>query len=313
MPNSSTMAGVLAPVVTPFDEDLSPDADRLIRHCRWLLTQNCGLAIFGTNSEANSLSVQERMDLLDSLVEAGLPAEQMMPGTGCCAIIDSVSLTKHAVSQGVGGVLMLPPFYYKNVSDAGIFRNFAEIIERVGDSRLKIYLYHFPQMSQVPFGLDLISKLLNDYPDTVVGIKDSSGDQANLEAMLKAFPGFGVFAGNETLLLANMRAGGVGCISATANINPAAIHDLYVGWEDASADDLQAELTDLRMAVQQFPIIAALKWTIAHHMAEPSWSQTRPPLIPLDERTGNQLIQDLDSRGFRMPGIRQSTAGPVLA
>jgi len=297
------MTGVLSPVITPFGEDLSPDADRLIRHCRWLLSQNCGLAVFGTNSEANSLSVDERMELLDRLVEEGLPPERMMPGTGCCAITDSVRLTKHAVSKGVGGVLMLPPFYYKNVSDEGIFRNFAEIIERVGDSRLKIYLYHFPQMSQVPFGLDLIGRLLTAYPDTVVGIKDSSGDQANLEAILKAFPGFGLFAGNETLLLANMRAGGVGCISATANINPAAIHELYVRWQESGADDLQAQLTDLRMAVQKYPMIPALKWTVAHYANDADWRQMRPPLVALDEETGDRLIEELRRRRFRMPGI----------
>ncbi|MEX2145548.1 MAG: dihydrodipicolinate synthase family protein, partial [Candidatus Rokuibacteriota bacterium] len=178
------ITGVLSPVVTPFKADLTPDAERFIRQCRWLLSQNVGLAVFGTNSEANSLSTDEKMELLDRLVAAGLDAARMMPGTGCCALTDSVRLTAHAVKLGCGGTLMLPPFYYKGVSDDGLFRNFAEIIERVGDAALRIYLYHIPPVSQVPITLGLIERLLKAYPGTIAGAKDSSGDWNNTKAML---------------------------------------------------------------------------------------------------------------------------------
>lgn len=304
MSSAQTMTGVLAPVVTPFKADLSPDPQRLVRHCRWLLSRNCGLAVFGTNSEANSLSVDERIALFDALIDADIEPSRMMPGTGCCAIPDSVRLTRHVVAKGVGGVLMLPPFYYKNVSDEGVFRNFAEIIERVGDARLKIYLYHFPQMSCVPFGLELIGRLLKAYPDTVVGIKDSSGDRENIAAMLKADPGFGVFAGNETLLLDTMRLGGAGCISATANINPAAIHALAVGWQADDAERIQEDLNALRRLVQSYPMIPALKKTIAHYSGDSDWQRVRPPLVELDEAQGARLIADLERQGFEMPGQR---------
>ena len=133
MSQTERIKGVLSPVVTPFNEDLSPDADRFVSQCQWLLSQNCGLAVFGTNSEANSLSVNERIALLDSLLAADLDAKRMMPGTGCCALTDTVRLTEHAVKAGCSGVLMLPPFYYKDVSEDGLFRSFAEVIERVGD------------------------------------------------------------------------------------------------------------------------------------------------------------------------------------
>src|SRR5436309_7455225 len=137
------LSGVLAPVVTPFKRDLSPDRERYVRHCKWLLANGCrGLAVFGTNSEANSLSVDERMVLLETLIQEGIPATALMPGTGCCALSDSVRLTAHATALGCGGVLMLPPFYYKGVSDEGLYRNFAEVIERVGDARLRLYLSH---------------------------------------------------------------------------------------------------------------------------------------------------------------------------
>ncbi|UCH76203.1 MAG: dihydrodipicolinate synthase family protein [Rhodospirillales bacterium] len=300
------MSGVLSPVVTPFKKDLSPDANRLVRQCRWLLSQNCGLAVFGTNSEGNSLSVEEKIELIDALVDGGLDTGRMMPGTGACAIPDAVRLTAHAVARGCAGVLMLPPFYYKGVSDEGLYRGYAEVIERVGDANLRIYLYHIPPVAQVPITLTLIERLLKDFPDTVVGIKDSSGDWDNTSAMLREFPGFAVFAGSETFLLANMRGGGAGCISATANINPAAIHALYADWQSDGADAMQAKLDDLRGAVQKFPMIPALKAAVAHYSGDADWARVRPPLVELtaDQKTG--LIAELEKRGFTMPGLAEA-------
>src|SRR5690349_1291378 len=212
--SSHRVRGVFAPVVTPFEADLRPDAMRLVRHCRWLLEQDAGLAVFGTNSEANSLTVREKLHLLDVLAAAGIPAERMMPGTGCCAFPDTVELTRRAVAQGCAGVLMLPPFYYKGVSDDGLFASYAEVIERVADDRLRIYLYHIPPVSQVPITLALIERLLARYPRIVAGVKDSSGDWSNTRAMIERFApqGFRVFSGSETFLLATLRAGGAGCI-----------------------------------------------------------------------------------------------------
>src|SRR5260370_3506155 len=139
--------GVLAPVVTPFRADLSPDRERFIRHCQWLLLQNCGLAPFGTTSEANSMSTDERISLLEVLIAAGIDPSRMMPGTGCCSIVDTVALTAHAVKHGCAGVLMLPPFYYKDVSEEGLYFYFSDVLQCVGDTRLRIYLYHIPPVA----------------------------------------------------------------------------------------------------------------------------------------------------------------------
>ena len=299
----NTMRGVLAPVVTPFKADLSADRERLIAHCKWLLSQDCGLAVFGTNSEATSLTMDERFELIDALVEVGIDPTRMMPGTGCCSFLDSVTLSKHAIELGCGGVLMLPPFYYKGVSDEGIYRNFAEIIERTGDDRLRIYLYHFPQMSAVPFSIELVGRLLENFPGIVVGMKDSSGDKDNLVAMMNAFPSFSLFAGNETLLLKNMRLGGAGCISATANINPSGIVSLFNSWSADNADDMQGTLDAVRETVQQFNLISAMKKMISHYASDPAWNRVRPPLIELNEEQSNKLITDLEILGFEMPGL----------
>ena len=305
MAQHETMRGVLSPVVTPFKADLTPDADRLAAQCRWLLSHNVGLAVFGTNSEANSISTDEKLVLLDHLVASGVDPKRMMPGTGCCAVSDSVRLSKHAVGLGVGGVLMLPPFYYKGVSDEGLFRNFAQVIEGVGDDRLRIYLYHIPPVSQVPITLGLIERLLKEFPGIVVGVKDSSGDWSNTKAMLDAFPGFGVFAGSEGFLLDNMRNGGMGCISATANINPGPIHELYTNWESAEADAMQAALTELRQYVAQFPMIPSLKQIVAHYSGDPEWARLRPPLVELDAAQAADLVTGLQERGFTMPGLAE--------
>jgi 4-hydroxy-tetrahydrodipicolinate synthase len=298
--------GVLSPVITPFGKDYAPDAKRFVAHCRWLLRSGCaGLAVFGTNSEANSLSVSEKKQLLEQLIAGGVSASQLMPGTGHCALSDSIELTRAAVQMGCAGVLMLPPFYYKGVSDEGLYRNFAEIIERVGDDRLQLYLYHIPPVSQVAITLNLIEKLLSKYPGIVAGVKDSSGDWANTKSMLDNFAkgGFDVFAGSETFLLDNMRNGGKGCITATGNINPGAIANVYKNWRTADADKLQAGITATRKIVQKQPMIPALKAAIAHFGNDPQWETCRPPLIELSSSEKNTLITELRADGFSMPGL----------
>ena len=299
------ITGVLSPVVTPFTADLKPDADRLAAHCKWLIANDVGLAVFGTNSEANSLSTDEKLKLMEHLVEAGLPAGRMMPGTGCCAISDSVTLTKRAVELGCGGVLMLPPFYYKGVSDEGLYRNYAEIIERVGSDKLRIYLYHIPPVAQVPISLKLIERLLKDYPGTIAGVKDSSGDWSNTEAMLKQFQphGFDVFAGSESFLLAVLRHGGAGCISATANVSPGPIAKLAATWQQDDADAQQEGLNVTRNIFQQYVMIPALKAAIAHHSGDDAWNRLRPPLVELDADARKALADKLTASGFTMPGL----------
>src|ERR1043166_2145898 len=179
--------GVLAPVLTPFKADLSPDDKRLIAHCKWLLSQNCGLAVFGTTSEANSLAAEERSTLLDALVADGVDPSRMMPGTGCCSITETVKLTAQAVKHGCAGVLMLPPFYYKEVSEEGLYRYFSEVVQRVGDTRLRIYLYHIPPVAVVGITTGLVERLLKAYPNAIAGMKDSSGDWNNTKMFLDTF------------------------------------------------------------------------------------------------------------------------------
>ena len=299
--------GVLAPVVTPFGADFSPNKERFIAHCQWLLSQNCGLAVFGTTSEANSLAAEERSTLLDELVATGVDTSRMMAGTGCCSITETVKLTLQAVKHGCAGVLMLPPFYYKGVSEEGLYRYFSEVVQRVGDTRLRIYLYHIPPVAVVGITPGLVERLLKSYPNAIAGMKDSSGDWNNTKMFLDAFAqaGFDVFAGSESFLLANMRNGGAGTISATANVNPAAILRLYAEWESADADDQQAELNVIRDLFAKYPMISGLKQAIAIYANAPAWAKVRPPLVELTAGQAVTLAAELKAVSFAMPGLKR--------
>jgi 4-hydroxy-tetrahydrodipicolinate synthase len=297
--------GVLSPVLTPFKPNLEPDVPRYIAHCKWLIGNNVGLAIFGTNSEAASLSVGERLSLMDALLAAGVPAQRMMPGTGACSLSDAVTLTKHAVDNGAAGCLMLPPFYYKGVSDEGLYAYYSEVIERVGSAKLKVYLYHIPAVSGVAITLNLIAMLRKRYPDTVVGIKDSSGVWDNTQAMIEQFAkdGFDVFPGSELPMTQALAIGGVGCISATANINPAGIHAVYTARGTPEGVALQAKADTIRKIIQAHPMIAAMKRVAAEFSGQADWATVRPPLVKMDEAIAPTVLAELKAAGFAMPGF----------
>ena len=325
---SQRIRGVLAPAVTPFKADLSPDRERFIKHCQWLISQNCGLAPFGTTSEANSMSKNERTSLLDALGAAGIDPLRMMPGTGCCSITETVELTAQAVKHGCAGVLILPPFYYKDVSEEGLYWYFSEVVQRVGDARLRIYLYHIPPVAIVGITPRLVERLLKAYPNAIAGMKDSSGDWNNTKTFLDAFAesGFDVFVGSETFLLANMCNGGAGTISATANVNPAAIYEVYAECsrnqtsEIRSADGrirrgehrtpaLEAQQAGLNVVRDVFSsrkfasMIAAIKQAIAIYANDPEWARARPPLVELTTEQAKLLAAELKRIGFAMTGM----------
>ena len=306
---SQPFSGVLVPVLTPFTPGGEPDAGRFVAFCRWLLDQGAGgLAIFGTTSEANSMSPAERMVLLDRLIEAGIPAAKLMPGTGACAVTDAATLVRHAVGRGCGGVLMLPPFYYKGVSDDGIFAFISRVIDKVGAPALRLFLYHIPPMAVVGFSLDLVGRLIAAYPQTVVGLKDSSGDWSNTAALLERFPGFAVFPGSEVFLLDGLRKGAVGCITASGNVNVPGIKKVYDNWRGPHAEALQAEITTLRKALQAYPMVPALKRVVAHFHNDPAWAAVRPPMLPLDPAQSAALIADLGNLGFTLGERQQAKA-----
>ena len=300
------LKGIFAAALTPLKSDLSVNNERLVGHCNWLLKNGCdGLAVLGTTGEANSFSVSERIGILETLRDGGIPGNALMAGTGCCSLPDTVELTRRAVELGASGVLMLPPFYYKGVSDEGLFASYSEVIERVGDVRLKVYLYHFPQMSAVPISFDVIERLLKRYPDSIAGMKDSSGEFDNMSSAAQKFPGFGVFSGGDDFLLPLLQKGGVGCITAVCNIACNLSARIYKAWQDGdgAAEDMQAQLIKIRIAAQTYPYSAGLKMALAHFSDDEGWCPVRPPLVTLDDNQASKLVKLLAAAGYTPPPL----------
>ncbi len=271
---------LFVPAITPFRDDPSVDAKRLVRHCKALLEDGAhGLAPFGTTSEANSMSVGERIEALEALLEAGVPATRMIPGTGCAALTDSIALTRHAVSNGCLGALVLPPFYYKGVPEDGVFASYARIIEAVGDSRLRLYLYHIPQMSGVPITLTLIERLLAAYPGVVVGLKDSSGNWDNTQSVIEAFPEIATYSASEALLGKNVATGGAGCISASANVQPANIVALIEALGTPREEAIAGRVSAVRKIFEGLPLIPSIKAAIARRYRDDGYRTVRPPFV----------------------------------
>ena len=290
--------GVYAAVLTPFDAKLEPDVKAFVAHSRWLLENGCdGLAPLGTTGEANSLSVDQRLKLIEASAEAGLPGDRTIFGTGSCSRADAVRVSRAAVTSGAAGVLLLPPFYYKNVDEDGLFAFFSEVVQRVADPRLRVYLYHFPQQAVIPITLSLVERLKKAYPgDVIAGLKDSSGKWDNTESFIKTFPGFGVFSGSEQFLLQNLRAGSVGCISATTNVTGPLAHKVYQNWNGPEADQLQAELTETRLTLQGYPPIAGLKTVMQRITGAKGWANILPPNTPLSAAQSAELLGKLEKQ-----------------
>jgi 4-hydroxy-tetrahydrodipicolinate synthase len=287
---SAPPRGVYAAVLTPLTPSLDPDLPAFVAHCRWLLDNGCdGLAPLGTTGEANSLSVAQRIALIEAAAGSGIPMAKFIPGAGSCALADAVEVTRAAVRAGAAGALLLPPFYYKNPSEDGLFAFFSEVIQRVGDARLRLYLYHFPQLSTVPITLALVGRLRQAYPEQIAGLKDSGGEWAHSAALLKEFPGFGVFSGSEQFLLDNLRAGGVGCISATTNVTAPLARPVYQAWQKPEAETLQKALTEARLVLQSYPMQAALKAVVAAISGNPAWANLLPPNRPLAPAQAKEL------------------------
>ncbi len=294
--------GVNAAVLTAMNDDLSVDLDRMAAHSRWLLANGCnGLGILGTTGEANSLGVDERLAVMEGLIERGVPASVLMPGTGTTAITDTVKLTRRVEALGCRGALLLPPFFYKNPSEDGLFAYFSEVIQRVGGD-IRIYLYHFPAQSAVPFTIDLVGRLLAAFPGKVKGIKDSSGDFANTRSYADHFArdGFEVFCGDDGALHSLLQVGGAGCITAAANVGSAVSAVVYANRDNAAGAAAQVQLGAIRKAVVSAPLIPGLKALVARNTGNPAWNNQRPPHMKLSAEAAGRLFVTFDACGVTM-------------
>ena len=249
--------------------------------------------MLGTTGEANSFSSAERKTLLEAVITGGVRPERLLPGTGVAALTETVELTRHALSLGVNRVVMLPPFYYKGISEDGLFASYAEVVERIGDARLQVVLYHIPQFSAVPITFPVIARLRARYSSVFVGLKDSAGEMSNMVALVDEFPGFAVLAGADPLMLPLLRKGGAGCITATSNLIARDLAFIFRHYADparaADVEAAQARVVAMRSRVSKFAQIASIKALIARQTGHVSWRKLRPPLLALNDAEIDQL------------------------
>ena len=288
--------GLIAPILTPFDNDLKLNQTMYNDLAKSLIENGCsGLAPFGTTGEALSIGNSERMSALEELIKSGIDPEILIPGTGLCNLPDTITITKHALNLGCHGVMTLPPFYFKGMSDNGLYAHFEKLIEGVNDNKLKIYLYHIPQVCGVGLSIELVKKLKSSYPDTIVGIKDSSGVWENTKALLN-IKDLIVYPGAELPVIEAIKLGAPGCISATANLNSKDISEVInlchsQKWDEAEA--LQKKVKSVRMLFQDYAPIPAQKALLAMQTKNPLWNNLRPPLQPISETKAIELANVL--------------------
>jgi 4-hydroxy-tetrahydrodipicolinate synthase len=294
------LAGVIAAVLTPLTDELAPDYVEHAAHCNRLLAEGCdGLSPLGTSGESISFSVRERIGILESLLKSGLSPDLLLPGTAAASSPDTIELTRHALSVGVTSVLMLPPFYYKAVNEDGLFNAFARIIDGVADDRLRLVLYHIPPVAVVPIGYGLVERLRAAFPGIVAGVKDSSGDFANMTGYVDRFRDFAVLAGGEHLVKGLLEYGGAGSITGCSNLIAPDLAIITKGIGDPSkAADVAAahrRATRSRVAIVSKPNISVMKAILARRTGKSSWRNVRPPLSPLDDAAVAPIIETLSS------------------
>jgi 4-hydroxy-tetrahydrodipicolinate synthase len=272
---NKTLSGVIAAVATPVAENGAPDLKRATKLARYLLDNGCdGLNVLGTTGEATSFSLDERKAVMDAYKTNGLPLDRLMVGTGAAAMSDAVALTRHAAELGFAGALVLPPFYYKGVSDDGLSAYIDTLVKASAAKPIPIYLYHFPAMSGLPWHVTLIKRLLESFPSRIVGLKDSSGDMAYARSAAAISPDFAVFPSTEAALIEARQGAFAGCISATANLNP----DLCArAWREGDAAALDAAVA-IRKLFDGRPLVSGVKALLGHIHGDPALAQVKPPL-----------------------------------
>jgi len=283
-------------MLTPLARDGSVDHARFASHARWLLAQGIdGVAPFGTTGEGQSFSLGDRAAGLSGLLGAGIPSERIVAATGCAAISETVVLTRQAVAADCAGCLVLPPFFFKDVADDGLFAWYARLIEAVADPRLRIYLYHIPQVTGVPLSVDLVARLTAAFPGVIAGVKDSGGDFGNTAALLQRVPQLSILVGHEPHIPRLLAAGGAGTICGVANVFPAIVRTLFA--LTVSAADLQRIETFLAIAFRQ-PLLASFKSIVAVRMRDPAWLAMCPPQVVLDESVRRSFLAALADAGM---------------
>lgn len=283
--------GIWPALLTPLDAQLNINHAKMAAHALALLDQGCGgVTAFGTTGEGPSFSMQERRETIDQLVARGVPAERIIVSTSCAALPETLALTRHAIDKGVHGCLMLPPFFFKGVSDEGVIACYTQVMDALPASGWRMYLYHIPQVVGVGLSHQVVRTLLARYPQVIVGIKDSAGDRAHSVGLAQAFmPGITVYVGNEPDLPTLGALGSTGAISGLANFLPRTVRRMVKEHDGPNiAKDIQT-IARVLDTVRPYSLMPALKGIMAGVSKDPDWLRVRAPLVALTPQALNEL------------------------
>ena len=293
--------GVYSASLTPLKRSYEPNLQALVRHVQWLLESGSdGVALLGSTGEANSLTIEQRLAIIEISAKK-LPTDRLIMGTGSCSLKDAVHLTKASIDAGVYTVLVLPPFYYKTQSDKSVLRFFSELISIVDDTRLRIIFYNFPKLSGYNFSVEILQELKQRFGDIAAGIKDSSGEWKNMLGIVQNIPDFMVYTGTETLLLDILNKGGAGCITATANLIAPECQRVYQAWKNNKqkvAEEAQMNLTNLRKTLENYPLVSELKSLFASKTNAEEWKNMLPPFDPILDKQVEELTEQIKGLGL---------------
>ena len=300
---TTLFSGIYTASLTPLTSSYEPNLPALVSHVEQLFESGSdGVAILGSTGEANSLTIEQRLDII-SYCGRTLAPERLMMGTGSCALQDSIRPTQASIEAGVFSVLVIPPFYYKPQSDESVIRYYSELISSVDDSRLRIIFYNFPKLSGYNFSTEILQEFKERFGDIAAGIKDSSGNWENMLSITKNVPNFMVYSGTETLLLNILREGGAGCITASANLLAPECQLVYQAWrndQQNTAEQVQKELTVLRKALESYQFVSELKGLMALHTGSEHWQEMLPPFIPLLPSQVRELSEKINDLGLNL-------------
>jgi 4-hydroxy-tetrahydrodipicolinate synthase len=299
--NDKSQFGLSCALALPFNPDSSIDFSRLGQHARNSLAAGCAtVTVFGTTGEGASVSMSEREQILDALLAAGIPlSEQVLGGVASAAVGDAVEQARILMDRNCRGVLLAPPFYFKHVNDEGLYAWFAQVFEKMGTRARDVILYHIPSVTEAPLSVELIGRLKTAFPQVVVGVKDSGGDWAYTERLLREHSDLTILVGDERHLAAGVRFGAKGAISGLANVCPADVLPLVAHGKDDS------RIIDLVNAVLKCPVTPAVKALIALKKDDNGWLNVRPPLT----RVSNQQARELAAAWDRIFSTSQERGG----
>lgn len=295
-----SIQGLWPALLHPVDASGTLDTARAIAHAQRMLDAGCdGVTLFGTTGEGPAFTVAERMALLEAFLGAGIRAEQMVVTTTAVAMADVITLGRHAAGLGVFRQMWMPPFYFNQPRDAGVVKAALQMIDGIGEPRLRVLLYHFPAMSTYGFSQAAIAELVRRCGSQVVGLKDSSGDLAHAEALTAAFPQLSILVGFEPHIPVVMQKGGAGSINGLSNVAPRLMRRIVDAPAQVSEQDTQLMqgILALMQVRPNLPFLGVYKTILAEQTGDDTWLQMRSPLVPLDN-TEAQAVRD----GYRALG-----------